>query len=158
MSERIEELKKEYDLNKHVEGGSFVKVYTAPFEDMGRAYMGSIYFLLEKDELSHFHKIDCDEIWYYHEGCGMKITVLSDFGKEEFLLGDDLQNGERAMVVIPKGRVFGAENLQSDGYTFVSCVTTPNFEYSGFRLIGENEIKDRFEEHYEEVKKLAFKE
>ena len=22
--------------------------------------------------------IDCDEIWYFHEGCGMKITMILD--------------------------------------------------------------------------------
>ena len=82
MCDRSEVLKKEYGLEKHVEGGSFVKVYSAPFEENGRGYMGSIYFLLDKDEISHFHVIDCDEIWYYHEGCGMKITVIDEEGQK----------------------------------------------------------------------------
>ncbi len=153
---RTEAIKQTYGLRSHIEGGSFSEVYTAPFEKNGRSLAGSIYFLLDAGEISHFHEIDCDEIWYYHEGCGMKITVLSDSGKEEYLLGGNLQNGERAMVVIPTGCVFGAENLQPDGYTFVSCVTTPNFEYSGFRMIGERELEERFADYYDEVKHLAF--
>ena len=153
---RTDILKETYNLMPHVEGGSFAEVYTAPFEKDGRPLAGSIYFLLDAGEISHFHEIDCDEIWFFHEGCGMKITMLSDAGMEEYLLGGNLQNGERAMVVIPKGVVFGAENLCPDGYTFVSCVTTPNFEYAGFRLVGDEEIRERFPEYYDEVKTLAF--
>ncbi|MCR5097164.1 MAG: cupin domain-containing protein [Erysipelotrichaceae bacterium] len=78
METRAEELKNLYNLTQHPEDGSFAEVYTSSFVTADRAYMGSIYFLLDKDEISHFHQIDCDEIWYYHEGCGMKISVLKD--------------------------------------------------------------------------------
>lgn len=153
---RTEYLKEVYGLVSHVEGGSFAEVYTAPFEQDGRPLAGSIYFLLEPGEVSRFHVIDCDEIWYYHEGCGLKITALSEEGKEEFLLGGDPQKGERAMVVIPKGRIFAAENLDPEGYTFISCATTPNFQYAGFRLVGRAEISMKYGEHYDAVKHLAY--
>ena len=143
MENRIEELKKHYKLIKHVEGGSFSEVYTAPFEKDGRALAGSIYFLLEKDEISHLHEIDCDEIWYYHEGVGMKITALYNNEVFEYLLGKDIDKGENVMVVIPAGSIFGAENLK-EGYTFVSCATTPGFTYEGFRLVSKDEIKEKY--------------
>ena len=91
--------------------------------------------------------IDCDEIWYFHEGCGMKITVLADGSKEEYLLGSSVERGERAMIVIPKGCVFGAQNLDPEGYSFVSCMTTPKFSYDGFRLVSEEEIIERCREN-----------
>lgn len=140
---RVEELKEYYILIKHVEGGSFSEVYTAPFKKDDRALAGSIYFLLEKDEISHLHEIDCDEIWYYHEGCGMKITVLYNNEVYEYLLGKNIDKGEKAMVVIPAGAIFGAENLDDD-YTFVSCATTPSFTYDGFRLVSKEEIKEKY--------------
>ncbi|MCR5748094.1 MAG: cupin domain-containing protein [Lachnospiraceae bacterium] len=152
---RVEQLSQVYKLEKHVEGGSFSEVYTAPFEKDGRALAGSIFFLLDKEELSHFHEIDCDEIWYFHEGCGLKITVLNDEGMQQYLLGCDTDKGERSMVLIPKGSSFAAENLQKDGYTFVSCVTTPKFEYSGFRMIGKEELKNRFPEFAEDIMYLV---
>lgn len=141
---RIDELKKIYRLEKHVEGGWFSEVYTAPFSSNNRALAGSIYFLLEGNEISHFHQIDCDELWFYHEGCGMKITVLTKNEKHEYFLGGNLQNEEFYMAVIPKGAVFAAENLDKDNFTFVSCVTTPKFLYSGFRLVGKNEVRENF--------------
>ena len=141
--DRAEYLIQTYGLQPHEEGGHFAEVYTAPFEADGRPLAGSIYFLLDRGEMSRFHVIDCDEIWYFHEGCGMKITVLADVSKEENLLGNDAERGERAMIVIPKGCVFGAENLDPEGYSFVSCVTTPKFSYDGFRLVEEEEILKR---------------
>lgn len=152
---RTDILKKAYHLEKHVEGGSFAEVYTAPFEKDGRALAGSIYFLLDSGEISHFHVIDCDEIWYYHEGCGMRITVLKDGQRKEHLLGSHEAKGQCPMAVIPKGCIFGAENLEPDGYTFVSCVTTPGFEYAGFRIVGRDEIRQRFPDLYEGIKNLA---
>ncbi|ORX75456.1 hypothetical protein BCR32DRAFT_92474 [Anaeromyces robustus] len=157
MSNRTEVLKKSYNLEKHPEGGWFVEHYTAPFEKDGRPLAGSIYFLLDKGEISHFHQIDCDEIWYFHEGCGMKVVMLTEEkGKEEFLLGNDVENGQTAMVLIPKGAIFGAENLKPDGFTFISCATTPNFTYEGFRLVNKQEIKEKFPKYAEELEYMAY--
>jgi len=155
MKQRAEILKEAYGLQAHVEGGFFSEVYTAPFEQDGRSICGSIYFLLDSGEISRFHVIDCDEIWYYHEGCGMKITVLTDGKKEERLLGNNVRKGESPMAVIPKGCAFAAENLEPEGYTFVSCVTTPGFEYAGFRLIGREELRQRYPDCFDEMAYLA---
>ena len=155
MEKRTDILKEIYQLKPHIEGGYFSEVYKAPFETAGRPLAGSIYFLLDRGEVSRFHVIDCDEIWYYHEGCGMKIILLTESGKEESLLGTNVREGERAMVVIPKGCAFAAENLDPDGFTFVSCVTTPDFQYAGFRLLTGEEIWQKYPCIFEEVKHLV---
>ena len=157
MSNRTEILKKSYNLQKHPEGGWFTVQYTAPFEKDGRPFAGSIYLLLDKGEISHFHQNDCDGIWYFHEGSGMKIVMLTEGkGKEEFFLGNDVENGQQAMILIPKGAIFGAENLESDGYTFISCVTTPNFSHEGFRLVNKQEIKEKFPKFADELEYMAY--
>ena len=154
--DRITELKEAYALSPHPEGGWFSEVYTAPFVQGGRALAGSIYFMLCGNDISHFHQIDCDEIWYYHEGCGLKITVMQGGKYETLLLGADPAAGQRAMAVIPAGAVFAAENIDADGYTFLSCATTPAFSYDGFRLIGQQELRDRFPAYAESLVCLAF--
>ena len=68
---RTDILKQTYALEKHPEGGWFSEVYTSRDASDGRPIAGSIYFLLDKGEVSHFHRIDCDELWYFHEGCGL---------------------------------------------------------------------------------------
>lgn len=86
----------------------------------------------------------------------MKVTMLTENGREELLLGNDVENGQHAMVLIPKGAIFAAENLDSDGFTFVSCATTPNFTYEGFRLVEKQEIREQFPELAADVEYLAY--
>ena len=47
-----------------------------------------------------------------------------------------------------KGRYLlrSAENLTADGYTFVSCVTAPEFRCEDFRLVPDREIRERLEQ------------
>ncbi len=146
MIERTKELVKEYKLERHPEGGWFAENYTSEKTDGQRAFSGSIYFMLDKGDISHFHQIDCEEIWYYHEGCGMKITVINGGEVKEYLLGKDISKGQSMMVVVPRDSIFAAENLEEDDYTFVSCMTTPKFTYDGFRLVGRQELKDVIDE------------
>ena len=148
---RAEIIRDKYKMEKHIEGGAFSVVYTAPYKLNERPSAGSIYFLLEGQEFSCMHELDCDELWFYHEGCGLKITVLTAEGKNEILLGNDILNGEQHMAIIPKGCVFAANNLKKDGYTLVSCVTTPGFEYAGFRMIHQQEMEQRFHAVMDEI-------
>lgn len=156
--DRVEILKEAYHLEKHPEGGAFAEVYAAPFRmPDGRALMGSIYFLLEGGDISHFHRIDCDELWYYHEGCGMRVTMIDGEGRVSFAdLGPDPAAGQRAMVAIPAGAIFAAENLDAGGYTFVSCATAPKFQYEGFLLIGGDTVAQLCPERAEELSRLAY--
>jgi len=156
VEKRVETLKKVYSLNAHVEGGYFSEVYTAPFSQNNRATAGSIYFMLVGKDVSHFHKIDCDEIWYYHEGDGLKIFVIRDGKAEEFLLGKDVERGQREMVIVPAESIFAAENLNDKSYTLISCVTTPKFRYEGFQLVTRNELKKIYPKADEKLLNLAY--
>lgn len=156
MNRRIEDLKKFYKLEPHVEGGFFSEIYTAPFSQNSRATAGSIYFLLSADNVSHFHKIDCDEIWYYHEGDGLKIYILRGGALEEILLGKDFERGQVTSAIIPAGAIFAAENLNPASYTFVSCMTTPKFNYAGFKLITRAELKKIYPQATEKILRLAY--
>ena len=156
MRRRAEILREAYHLERHVEGGSFSEAYTAEPSQDHRHLAGSIYYLLDAGEVSRFHQIDCDEIWYFHEGCGMRIIAFEGNEKREYLLGENVCEGQRASVVIPKGSIFAAENLKSDGFTFVSCVTVPKFADTGYRLVGRDEIRMRCPVYYSEIAYLAY--
>ena len=155
MSGRTEALKAYYHMKKHVEGGYFTEVYTAEAAHDGRPLAGSIYYLLDAGDVCDFHQLDCDELYYYHEGCGMKITVLSGGEKQVLLLGGDVDAGALACVMLPKGCIFAAENRDRGGYTLVSCMTTPQFEESGCRLIGKDELKEKYPGWYDALAYLA---
>ncbi len=152
----VEDLKRTYSLQGHSEGGWFAEIYTAPFKRKGRATAGSIYFLLDKDDVSHFHQLDCDEIWYYHAGCGMRIILLQGSKAEELLLGIDTKQSQQPMVVLPAGSIFAAENIDKASFTFISCVTTPRFKYKGFRLVPRRELKKSYPQLPEEILQMAY--
>ena len=157
MSNRADALKQYYKLEQFPEGGWFTEFYTSPFEKEGRPLAGTIYFLLDKGDISHFHQIDCDEIWYFHEGCGLKIiTLTEEKGKEEFFLGNDIEHGQKATIIIPKGAIFGAENLKNDSCSFISCTSSPKFTPEGLRLANKKDIKEKFPKFYDEVEYMAF--
>ena len=40
----------------------------------------SIYFLLKDREVSRFHRIKSDEIWYYHSGTPLVIHIITKEG------------------------------------------------------------------------------
>ena len=143
--QRIAEIVRELKLEKHPEGGWFAEVYTALVsfaEGSGqRALAGSIYYLLGGADISAFHEIDCDELWYYHEGTGMRLYILKKDGRlAQHLLGSRLSQGELPMVRLEAGDIFAAENLDQDGYTLISCMTAPKFRYEGWRLVSRDEL------------------
>lgn len=155
----IKQLISDLQLQKHPEGGWFSRVYSAPYslQNIDRAISGSIYFLLGKREVSHFHQIDCDEIWYYHKGCGLKIYLIySDGQLHQEILGINIAKGEKPMVIIPKGAIFAAENIIIDDFTLISCVTTPQFTFEGFKLFTQAELLKKYPEHCHIIKKMAF--
>ncbi len=154
--ESVQQLKEAFSLQQHSEGGWFAELYKSPFKQHDRATAGSIYFLLDREDISHFHQIDCDEIWYYHAGCGMKIYVLQDNVLKEYLLGMNTEKNERPMVIIPAGGIFAAENIDKESYTFISCATTPAFQYKGFRLVPRAELKKLYPQSSKHILQMAY--
>ena len=55
------------------------------------------------------------------------------------------------MIVIPKNTIFGAENIDTKGYTFISCITVPKFSPKGFEPITKKmcpNLSNKFEKFY----------
>ncbi|MCH8521519.1 MAG: cupin domain-containing protein [Glycocaulis sp.] len=120
-------------MEKHPEGGWYVETFRDALNGEGRAHSTAIYFLLAADEVSAWHRVDASEIWLWHAGAPLALTVSPD-GVEASAarLGPDLRAGQRPQAVIPAGAWQTAESL--GGWTLVSCVVAPGFEFSGFEL------------------------
>ena len=52
--------------------------------------------------------------------------------------------------------MFAAENLDEDGYTFISCTTTPKFTYDGFHLVDKAELQATYPDLADELGYLAY--
>lgn len=122
------------DLSPHPEGGHYRETFRGPAPDGGRATATLIYYLLQADEVSAWHRVDADEFWLWHSGGPLALTLANPdgAGPRAVTLGPDLRAGHSLQQVIPSNHWQTAETLGA--WTLVSCVVAPGFEFGGFEL------------------------
>jgi predicted cupin superfamily sugar epimerase len=99
----------------------------------GRAYSTAIYFLLKRGEQSRTHRVDAVEIWHFHAGAPLALTIHDHRGKAgKHVLGIDLKKGQQPQIVVP-ARAWQSARTQG-AYTLVSCTVAPGFEFAGFEI------------------------
>jgi predicted cupin superfamily sugar epimerase len=120
------------NMQPHPEGGHFAETHRSA--GGGRAAMTAIYYLLQADEVSAWHKVDADEAWLWHAGGPLSLTVSppDGDGAARRVLGPDLRAGQRPQAVVPAHHWQAAETLGH--WTLVSCTVAPGFEFSGFTM------------------------
>lgn len=120
-------------LQRHPEGGWYREIHRSAAAPGGRAAATSIYYLLQAGERSHWHRVDAEEIWHYHCGAPLRLTISQDGrSASEHRLGLALDQGERPQAIVPKGAWQAAASLGA--FTLVGCVVAPGFEFAGFEL------------------------
>ncbi len=126
-----QEIIEHLQLQPHPEGGRYRQTWQA--ENPGRATGTCIYFLLQKNERSHWHRVDATEIWLYHSGAPLilSLSATSDGPAADHVLSPDLTKGAPQLIV-PKDHWQAARSTGE--YTLVSCTVSPGFEFSGFDL------------------------
>ncbi|MEL7129183.1 MAG: cupin domain-containing protein [Pseudomonadota bacterium] len=118
----------------HPEGGHFVETFRAAPGVSARASSTAIYYLLQADEVSHWHRVDADEVWLWHAGGPLALTLSkpSGQGASTHALGPDLRAGQRPQCIVEANHWQTAETLGA--WTLVSCVVAPGFDMAGFEL------------------------
>lgn len=152
------------DMEEHPEGGYFKEVLKSAKvirldDKRKRAYYSSIYFLLNDQSPSHFHRLKDDELWFFHEGEALSVHVILENG--EYLihrLGLDLQAGEKPQIMVPGGSIFGSSVGKDKAYSLVSCVVSPAFDFQDFELFTQDELLKIYPQHKTIIKRLAYKE
>ena len=121
------------EMRPHPEGGWFVETFRDN-PDRGRGYSTAIYFLLEKGQVSAWHRVrDAAEVWHYYAGAPLSLTFERTTDMlETCKLGPDLTAGERPQAVVPAGAWQTAQSLGD--WTLVGCTVSPGFEFSGFEM------------------------
>ncbi|MCC2546237.1 cupin domain-containing protein [Hymenobacter sp. BT175] len=139
---------RQLDLLPHPEGGYYRETYRSESQldtDGGiRSVSTAIYYLLENEDKSHFHRIKSDELWFFHQGQALDIVVLDSPEPRVITLGSDFANGEVPQAVIPANAWFGARLRHGAGFTLVSCTVAPGFDFLDFELAGRTALTDKF--------------
>ncbi|MFC6293366.1 cupin [Macrococcus epidermidis] len=147
-----DQLIKKLRMQPHPEGGYYYETYRSnEVTADGRALYTSIYFLLETGNISHFHRIDSDELWYYHGGDSLTVHMIYPDGKYEAVkLGLDVMNGEVPQFLVPKHTIFASSVEEDNAWSFVGCMVSPGFTFEGFELFTKDELKQVYP-HLEDV-------
>lgn len=137
------ELAERLDLRPHPEGGWYRETWRgrADFEPEGyggrRACATGIYFLLQPGERSRWHVVRSDELWLWHRGGPLTISLGgtgdSPAEVQEVILGPDIAAGQRPQVLVPGG-VWQAAAPATATEVLVSCVVSPGFDFADFRM------------------------
>lgn len=149
---------KNLDMIPHVEGGYFKESFLSNtvIKDTKKLW-SSIYFLLKTGEVSNFHRLKSDEMWYYHDGEALTIYMISPDGKlTTKQLGKNIENGEYPQVLVPKGYIFGS-SMNNDGFALVGCMVSPGFEFSDFELFKREDLLNKYPEYADIIIKLTRK-
>lgn len=146
-------------LQPHPEGGFYKETYRSTQSIIApngtQRNMGTaIYYLLENEDRSHFHRIASDEIWFFHEGQPLEIICIMDGRIDIILLGTDLANSETPQAVIPANTWFGARVKDGAGHALVSCTVAPGFDFADFEMADRERLLQEFPQLHEWV--LAF--
>ena len=154
-------------LSPHPEGGYYKETFQSAevtsdqelsvnFEGTRKLYT-SIYFLITSHNVSHFHRLKSDELWYYHAGSPLSIHIIDENGNyKEIKLGIDLDKGEVPQALVPKNTIFGSTVRGDDSFSLVGCMVSPGFEFKDFELFTQQELLQKYPQHKNIIMKMAY--
>ena len=127
-----QEIIEKLQLAPHPEGGFYRQTWVA--ENSGRPNGTCIYFLLDSDQKSHWHRVDAAEIWHFYAGAPLVISIseTDDGPARDLTLGPDLFGDQRPQIIVPPNHWQSARSLGE--WTLVGCTVSPGFNFSGFTL------------------------
>jgi uncharacterized protein len=160
----IESLK----LSPHPEGGFYRETYrsgglyafaqNSSFNGV-RSYATAIYYLLRDAECSKLHKINSDELWFFHEGDPLTIHVFPETGDPvSFILGHSPEDNQILQAWVPAGAWFGAcldDTTDTAHYALVSCVVAPGFDFSDFTFADRDALQQKFPPQADIIERLT---
>lgn len=157
MQYKINVLIKELNLQPHPEGGWYAEMYRSEQTVNGgiRNLVTSIYFLLTSENVSRFHRIKSDELWYFHQGSTVSVHTLDENGHTVHKLGNDFSNGEQPYLLVKANTIFGSSLDIPDSFALVSCAVAPGFDFKDFELFTKEELIASYPMHSEIIERLT---
>ncbi|MGH6810385.1 MAG: cupin domain-containing protein [Ensifer adhaerens] len=120
-------------LTRHPEGGWYVQTFR---DGNGgpRGHSTAIYYLLERGERSHWHRVrDAAEIWHHYAGAPLELSIAAEGAPATVLrLGPGILDGERPQGLVPPNWWQSAVSLGD--WTLVGCTVAPGFDFSVFEM------------------------
>lgn len=135
-----------------------------------RAASTAIYFLLEGENFSAFHRLRSDEMWHFYAGTPLVVHVIDAAGEySSILLGNGPEYGEVFQAVVRAGCWFASEvpenphfsqmrrEMGHPTYALVGCTVAPGFEFEDFELAEREALVRDFPKHQGLIERLTRK-
>ena len=138
-----------FQLQAHPEGGFYAETYRSSAFTLNqngekRNLSTAIYFLLHDTNKSNFHRIQSDELWFFHQGEPIEIVTIQDGKARSIILGNAIEKGELPQATIPANTWFGSKLKDGKGYALVSCTVAPGFDFLDFELAEREKLANEF--------------
>ncbi|MGD1834999.1 MAG: cupin domain-containing protein [Nitrososphaeraceae archaeon] len=153
---------KKLGLIKHPEGGYYKEnfrsdIYFENSKKQKRSLATSIYYLLEGNDFSSFHKIKSDEIWHFYYGSNIIVHVIEkNSSLSSNIIGNNIKHGnEKMQMIIEKDLWFAAEVSEKSSYSLVGCTVIPGFEFDDFELSRKEELVKKYPMHENIIRRLS---
>jgi len=150
-------------LQPHPEGGWYREIYRSPTRVEtargSRSAITTIYYLLERHQLSRWHLVQADELWHFYAGAPLELLEYDSTARklQRHMLGhvdstpgasadatawpsgDSASaagsSGAVSVAVIPSGVWQAARSLGD--YSLVGCTVGPGFEFADFQFTAD---------------------
>jgi predicted cupin superfamily sugar epimerase len=140
----------------HPEGGFYKETYRSSGKVGDRSLMTAIYFLITSNNISRFHRIKSDEMWYFHDGSPLSVHTLDkENGHQVHKVGLNLSNGENPQLLVPANTIFGSSLDEENAFSLVSCTVAPGFDFADFELFTTQDLLSQFPDYEEIVRKMS---
>lgn len=142
----------------HPEGGYYRETYRAdlsiPREALPPQFSGprlvstAIYFLLEKENFSAFHRLRSDELWHFYAGDPLVVHVIEPNGRySEISIGSNPDAGEHLQAVVQAGCWFASRVRNPESFALAGCTVSPGFDFENFELGKRPELISLYPQH-----------
>jgi hypothetical protein len=158
--DRVKFLVSKLQLTAHPEGGFYKETYRSTksisSENGEWNLLTSIYFLLTSENISKFHRIKSDELWYFHEGNNLTVHLLHESGYQKLRLGQAEADSDcRPFGLVKTNTIFGSTVDEPDGYALVSCAVAPGFDFNDFELLSGDKLLLDYPDQGDIIKRLT---
>src|SRR3954464_6363757 len=145
-------------LEPHPEGGYYRETYRSgivmPESALPSSFKGdrvastAIYFLLQGEDFSAFHRIASDEMWHSYAGGPLLVHTIDLSGQtSEIRLGPNPEHGEVFQAVVPAGCWFGSSLAEPETFALVGCTVAPGFDFTDFEMADRTSLLDVCPQH-----------
>jgi len=166
MSQNAEHYRQQLKLLPHPEGGYYKEVYRSelillpkslPAEFGGKRHIcTSIYFLIEKDNFSAFHRIKSNETWHFYDGSGLEVIEIQANGAlKKTVVGRNLPQGDLLQYTVKANTWFASRVKAGGDYSLVGCTVSPGFDFEDFEMAQRNNLLEKYPQHITEIRALT---